>query len=379
MKIKPVFVGIAVVGVLLLLLSLSAVAQVIGASPSKALAGVKNQPMAMQLLPKRSPSFVSFLVNPEKLGLFAQLTAKTSDRANVRHELDRLKQQLRQNWLLDYERDVKPWLDQEITLAVTDVDLDRQPDNGLQAGYLLAFVAKDAKLAKTTIEDFWQRLAITGADLGFEQYQGVSILNTRFAAARPAIAGMTIGKFVLFANDVQVLREVINNLQAPSLAIASLDALSPLDNRQIGIAYINLGGQSSLLVSLGLDRSQLRARTLLTFKNSVAKDDFAIALHPQPSRNPDWFLVANVNDAKASEAAIAFLDDLAKNNLTVGQISLKAQPVTVWTKLSVITNKSEHNSKAIVTGDIVAAHAQTKSHIYLSNSLTALESAIGKE
>ena len=102
MKIKPVFVGIAVVGILLLALSLSAVGKVLGAIPREVLAGVKTQPLAVKFLPQRSPLFLSFLVNPEKLGLFTQLAAPPSDRGDVRHELPNLKQQLRQNWLLDY-------------------------------------------------------------------------------------------------------------------------------------------------------------------------------------------------------------------------------------------------------------------------------------
>ncbi len=106
MKIKPIFVGIAVVGVLLLVLSLSAVGKIFGANPRDVLAGVKTQPLAVKFLPQRSPLFLSFLINPEKLGLFTQLAAKPSDRGDVRHELSNLKQQLQQNWLLDYERDI---------------------------------------------------------------------------------------------------------------------------------------------------------------------------------------------------------------------------------------------------------------------------------
>jgi len=278
MKIKPVFVGIAVLGMLLLLLSLSTVAKVLGASPRSVLAGVKTQPLAVSLLPKRSPAFISFLVNPDKLGLFTQLAAQPSDRADVRHELDNLKQQLRQNWLLDYERDVKTWLDQEITLAVTDLDLDNQPANGLQSGYLLAFVAKDVDLAKTTIADFWQRLALNGSDLGFEQYQGVSILSTSVINDKPTIAGTTLGKFVLFANDPKVLRQVINDLQSPSLALTSLDSyrdrIAQIDTGKIAIAYVNLGelgeeiSKESLLMSLSFDKAGIRAKTLLAPENS---------------------------------------------------------------------------------------------------------------
>ncbi len=473
MKIKPVFVGIALLGVLLLVLSLSTIAKVFAANPRDLLAGVKTQPQAVQLLPKRSPLFVSFLANPEKLGLFTQLAAKPSDRGDVRHELANLKQQLQQNWLLDYERDIQPWLDQEITLAVTDVDLDHQSANGLQTGYLLALAAKDVDLAKTTIDAFWQDLAVNGSDLGFEQYQGISILNTSFAENRPAIAGTILDKFVLFANDVQVLRQAIDDLKDPSLALPSLehyrDRLAQINRGKIAVAYANLGElgedlpKASLLMSLGLDKAGLRAKTLwhqerspqavavpdpnasatlsrpnpttkptsksntniataLPSGNAViigknlgetlkgfqaslppewlkvitkaiapiplnedavawAQDDFAITLFPQrnaqPTNTPDWLLVAKVNDAKASATAIASLDDLARKQLTVGEITIQKQPVTVWTNLSAsLNNASGSTNNADVSGQVVAVHAQTSNYIYLSNSLPSLELAL---
>ena len=457
MKIKPVFVGIAVVGVLLLVLSLSAVGKIFGANPRDVLAGVKTQPLAVKFLPLRSPLFLSFLVNPDKLELFTQLAAQPRDRSDVRKELANLKQQLRQNWLLDYERDIQPWLDREITLAVTDVDLDAQPANGLQTGYLLAFEAKDADLAKTSIDAFWQRLAVNGSDLGFEQYQGVSILNTSFAEDQPAIAGTTLDDFVLFANDARVLHKAIDVLQKPNLALTSLanyrDRLSQLATGKnigkIGVAYVNLAElgeelpKESLLMSLSFDKSGIRAKTALNlasekletaidnqttklttapktsgnianklpaassviignnlgktlqglqnaltpewkqaFEKAIApitlepnalawaQNDYAIALIPKSNHDLDWLLVAKVEDANVTKAAIASLDDLIKTKLTVGEISLKTQPVTIWTKLAASNNSGG------VSGNVVAAHTQTKDYLYLSNSLTVLESTL---
>jgi hypothetical protein len=458
MKIKPVFVGIALVGILLLVLSLSAVGKVLGAIPREVLAGVKTQPLAVKFLPQRSPLFLSFLVNPEKLGLFTQLAAQPSDRGDVRHELAKLKQQLRQNWLLDYERDIQPWLDQEITLAVTDVDLDTQPANGLQTGYLLAFAVKDADLAKTSIDAFWQRLAVNGSDLGFEQYQGISILSTSFVDEKPAIAGTTLDQFVLFANDARVLHKAIDAIQKPELALASLpnyrDRLAQLstgkNTGKVSVAYVNLAEfgeelpKESLLMGLSFDKSGIKVKTSLTsatdnekseaainlpttklktskkssenianaipsgssviignnlsqtwqglqdtlipeWKQALIKSiapipmdgnafawaqrDYAIALIPKPNSDPDWLLVAKVEDANGAKEAIASLDDMARNKLTVGEISLKAQPVTIWTKLSASDNFG-------VSGNVVAAHTQTKDYVYLSNSLPVLESAL---
>ncbi|PZV19501.1 MAG: hypothetical protein DCF20_00350 [Pseudanabaena sp.] len=458
MKIKPVFVGIAVVGVLLLVMSLTTVGKIFGANPRDVLAGVKTQPLAVKFLPQRSPLFLSFLVNPEKLGLFTQLAAKPSDRGDVRHELANLKQQLRQNWLLDYESDIQPWLDQEITLAVTNIDLDDQPANGLQTGYLLAFAVKDAELAKTSIDTFWQQLAVNGSDLGFEQYQGISILNTSFVDDQPEIVGTTLDDFVLFANDKRVLHKAIDALQKPDFALASLgnysDRLAQFNKDKnvgkFGVAYVNfaeLGEElpkESLLMSLSFDKLGIKAKTALSFatasekpeaaietqttklivskkssgsiankipaassviigdnlgemleglqvqllpewKQAVinaiapiplesnaltwAQHEYAIALLPKLNGSPNWLLVAKVEDANVVKEAIADLDRLVRNKLTVGEISLKTQPVTIWTNLS-----ANDNSK--VSGNVVAAHTQTKDYIYLSNSLPVLESTL---
>ena len=458
MKIKPVFVGIAVVGILLLVLSLSAVGKVLGAIPREVLAGVKTQPLAVKFLPQRSPLFLSFLVNPEKLGLFTQLAAPPSDRGDVRHELANLKQQLRQNWLLDYEHDIQPWLDQEITLAVTDIDLDAQPTNGLQTGYLLAFAAKDADLAKTTIDAFWQRLAVNGSDLGFEQYQGISILSTSFVDDKPAIAETTLDQFVLFANDTRVLRKAIDAIQKPELSLGGLtnyrDRLAQLstgkNTGKVSVAYVNLAEfgeelpKESLLMGLGFDKTGIRVKTALTLATATdqsetsvdlpatklktskkssgnianaipsgssvvignnltqtwqglqdtmlpewkqaliksiapipmdgnafawAQQEYAIALFPKSSSAPDWLVVAKVEDANGAKEALSSLDDMARNKLTVGEISLKSQPVTIWTKLSASDNFA-------VSGNVAAAHTQTKDYVYLSNSLPILESAL---
>ncbi|MBD2175670.1 DUF3352 domain-containing protein [Pseudanabaena sp. FACHB-1998] len=488
MKIKPVFVGIAVIGALLLVLSFSTLAKVFAANPRDLLTGVKAQPLATKLLPKKSPLFLSFLVDPDKLSLFTQLAAQPSDRGDVRHEIANLKQQLKQNWLLDYEEDIQPWLDQEITLAVTDIDLDHQPKNGSQTGYLLAFAAKDIAIAQSSIDAFWQRLAVNGSDIGFEQYQDTSILSSA-NEDQPAIAGTILGKFVLFANDSRVIKEAINLYKVDTKsALANVanfgDRLAQINTGKIGVAYVNLAEldqtlpQESLLLSFGLDKSGIRAKTLFSreaitsdssessasldnleieetksspdlatkakavkktnfdiakniplsssviignnlaqtlqgINNSLspdlqkllvqaiaplpfnsdalksnlfawAQDEYAIALLPpnnlhkatqdKANQNREWLIVAPVKDAQASKTAIAVLDNQVRNQLTVGEISLKNQPITVWTKLT--ANSLNTANTESVAGVIVAAHAQTNNYIYLSNSLSALESAL---
>ncbi|MCY7334294.1 MAG: DUF3352 domain-containing protein, partial [Pseudanabaena sp. CAN_BIN31] len=102
---------------------------------------------------------------------------------------------------------------------------------------------------------------------------------------------------------------------------------------------------------------------------SWAQNDYAIALLPKTNSNPDWLVVAKVEDANVVKSAIADLDNLVRTKLTVGEISLNAQPVTIWTNLSASDSSG-------VSGNVVAAHTQTKDYLYLSNSLKVLESAL---
>ncbi|OIP72842.1 MAG: hypothetical protein AUK48_10895 [Oscillatoriales cyanobacterium CG2_30_44_21] len=271
MKIKSVLTVIIALGALLLVLSLTAVGKVSGAIPRDVLAGSQSQPQIAQILPKRSPIFWSLLVKPQRLGLLAKLAAKPRDRAEVSEELHKLKQQLSQNWLLDYGRDVQPWLDQEVSLAVTSIDLDDQPSNGLQTGYLLAFAIQDGELAKSKINRFWQKLVVDGKSVEFEQYRGLPILSVEIAKGRShavqTIAQTITDKFVLFANDRRVLQQVIDTINSSQSAIADLasyqDSLPKFGDRRdgrFGFAYANLEFgdliKSQIFEDTALPRSQ---------------------------------------------------------------------------------------------------------------------------
>lgn len=493
MKAKSIFVGIAVAAIFLLFLSFTAVSKVLSANPSALLQGVKTQPQAVNFLPKRSPLFFSFLVNPDRLGMFAKLAAKPSDRAAIDRQFLSLKQQLQQHWSLDYDHDVQPWLGDEVTLAVTTTDIDRLAENGLQPGYLFAVAVKDRELAKQSVEQFWQRLAIAGSDLGFEQYQGIPIVFADRTERNAAIASATIGKFVLFANDLKVIRNAIADLQVPNLALAGLDAyqnnVKQLTQTKLGLAFINLtelgewGAASGFLppslkdfpianlsLGFGLDRQGITAETVLTFdppatkasnlaaNNSIAKPkqqssngsnqilqtipagsallvshdlggrvrqisdalkpypnldrsfkqaiatiaestnlsavmssldlldllkgdwltgDYAIAAIPNAAGKSDWVFAIENTDLKV-KAAIERLDASARiAKLTVGDLRIDRQNVTIWTQLS--TNTSARDSENGVNGNVAIAHTQidpNAKYVMFSNSIAALESVL---
>jgi hypothetical protein len=120
---KRIRVGFLVAGVItLLLIGLAGVYWFLGKSPTSLV--VRNsQPGAAIFVSKSSPAMVSLLVNPDALqslvpkGEFSQLKTSLLAKSNI-----------------DYQDDIKPWLSNEITLAVTTTDIDRDPENGLQTG-----------------------------------------------------------------------------------------------------------------------------------------------------------------------------------------------------------------------------------------------------
>jgi Protein of unknown function (DUF3352) len=473
MKAKSVVIGIAAAAIVLLFLSITAVSRVLSASPGNLSRGVTAQPVAATFLPKRSPLVASFLVNPDRLSLSAQLSARPGDRAALRHEIHDFKQAIKQSWALDYDKDVKPWVGNEVTFAVTTPDLDRQPDNGLQPGYLLALAIDKPAVAKKSVEAFWQRQAIAGMDLAFEQYQGVPFI---YATPTSKYAGLTatiLGKFVLLANDPKAIRNAINDIQVPDLALASVssyqNSLDQLLEAHIGIAFVNLAElgrwgtgnkalptnfanlpESGITLGFGLDRAGVKGETLLTleslsklpaitsntsaespdnkalqvlpqnsslivgrnmqqtwqqistalqpypelatfFHQAIAnvashlglnleedifnwvRGDYAIGLLPLADKAPDWVFVAQKTNTEDAKAAIAQLDDRArsKGKLTVGNIEVNGDELTVWTRLSAVSVKSDN--KASITGTVAAVRSQTPDLVSIANSVEAIE------
>ncbi|MEI6428490.1 MAG: DUF3352 domain-containing protein [Pseudanabaena sp. ELA607] len=196
--------------------------------PNNVLQPVATTPAAIQFLPRRAPLVISAQAHPDNL---FQGTAGLVDRPQ-RQAIAQLwadsQAYLTNHWLLDYAADVQPWIGEEITLAVTNSDLDQNPANGWQPGYLLAMQSNDIEQAKASVNNFWQRLAMGGVDLAFGQSQGIPLTYVKntannTSALGKSLASTLIGGYVLFANDPAVLRNAIQTLQVPSLGLTSWD------------------------------------------------------------------------------------------------------------------------------------------------------------
>ncbi len=273
MKSRSFFLGLAATVVALLLVAAIGVSWVAAQSPLRLLQGGKlSSPEAAMFVPKQSPGMVSLLVKPDRLEAFRLAVAAPGERRRARAELETIKQTLLAGQGVDYDADVKPWLGDEITVAVTSADIDRDAANGLQPGYLLAAATQDPQRAREFLQVFWQKRAIAGANLIFEQYSGVNLIyggtqqraesgetgrqpksgdaTASDASSEPAIPVSTLtsavvgDRFVLFTNSPKVLRDAINNVQAPDLSLSSSrvyrQALERLPDRQIGVTFVNL-------------------------------------------------------------------------------------------------------------------------------------------
>ncbi|MFM1843404.1 MAG: hypothetical protein RLZZ490_2147, partial [Cyanobacteriota bacterium] len=209
-------------------------------------------------------------------------------RRRSHQELQDLEQSLLAKTGLDYRREVKPWLGEEVSLAVTDLDYDQDPTNGAQPGYLLVVHSKDPELSREFLQLSYSTAAIAGnADLVFDQYQGVKITYKR--PLRPVgngnlLASAVVGNYVIFANHPQVLRQSLNSLQAPSLSLTQQasyqGALASLTTPRLGLFYANFPALSAwlsqqprpengaidqtLTVALSLQAQGLVARTAFT-------------------------------------------------------------------------------------------------------------------
>ncbi|BAZ37981.1 hypothetical protein NIES4101_39110 [Calothrix sp. NIES-4101] len=195
--------------------------------------GGGEQPNAAIFVSKQAPVMVSIL-HPERFqGLEKQV------------DLSKLKESFLGNSGIDYRQDIQPWLGSEITLAVTSLDFDRDADNGKQPGYLMALATKAPEKSREFLQLLFSKRVLAGADLNVEEYAGIKIIADYSQPEKGMLTGAVVGdKFVLFANDPKVLREAINNVQAPDLNLTSSpqyqEAAQQISQGALGVTYLNL-------------------------------------------------------------------------------------------------------------------------------------------
>lgn len=201
-------------------------------------------PSATMFVPRQAAAMMSLLVNPDRLESFWLAEASAAQRKTLKADLAQLQQSLFATMGLDYERDLKAWIGDEVTFALTSPDVDRDSTNGTQPGYLLALTVQDPQSAQSALQTFWRRAA---KDVVTETFAGVPIVHADDANATDSanLASAIVGnQYVLFANSPKVLRSALNDVQVPALNLESnfayQQALEQLPKQQFGFVFANV-------------------------------------------------------------------------------------------------------------------------------------------
>ena len=205
-------------------------------NPLNIASNTQKLPNAAVFVSKQAPVMVSMLLNPNRFEVL-----------NGGVKLSKLKKSLLDNTGLDYKKDVQPWLGNEIILSVATDDIDRDATNGNQPGYLTILPTKDVEKSREFIELLFSKRVLSGTSLVVEQYKGVKLISDipQTGEIEKSLAATVVGdNFVLFANNLKILREAINNVQAPDLSLTSLDdyqqAIKQLDSKNQAVTFLNL-------------------------------------------------------------------------------------------------------------------------------------------
>lgn len=283
MKQSLFFRSLAAISLMLLFITISGCSGLSSPNSLVGISGTRKQPGAAIFVSQQAPVMMSMLVNPDKL--------QPLEREG---ELSKLKTSLLANTGLDYKQDIQPWLGDEITLAVTTQDIDRDPSNGQQPGYLMALATKNPEKSREFVDLLFSKRAIAGANLTTEQYEGIKLISDSQqvetkSKTQNSLAGAAIGDdFILFANDPKVLREAINNVQAPDLNITTSskyqEIVKQIPKGALATAFLNLPNVAqwqglqlpesaiydSEIVSLVLSNKGLLAETSLLAQTATA-------------------------------------------------------------------------------------------------------------
>ena len=183
------------------------------AAQASTLAPARTTPEAIAFIPERTIAFGTLLLDASDWEA-AQLEAVPSrQRRQFRRRLTDLKRGLRR-FGIRYDRDIKPWIGSETTVALVSRDEDRNPDNGQQPGYLAAIATDDAEASIAFLERVWRRRA--------SQTIGQAGIEVTYLP-QPSGGGLATAqvgeRFVLLASHLSVLQDAISSAQVPSLNV----------------------------------------------------------------------------------------------------------------------------------------------------------------
>jgi hypothetical protein len=258
--------------------------------------GGQGNPTAWQFVPKQSPVVASVLARPDRLSQLWEYLAAPKLRQGIKADMAQIERFLLADTGLSYERDIQPWLGEEITGAIVSLDLDQDPANGLNPGYLIALACRDSSLARTTLELFWQNRAMAGDALTFEEVAGNRLIyaSRQSKQIRPnnqavldqLATVLVANRFVLAANHPEVLRQALRAAQVTDAHLLSAQrykaAIQTLPTQRVGLLAVDLPKVSGWLKGeLAEETAPLALNTLSDSDNQVDWSLVSISLNRQ--------------------------------------------------------------------------------------------------
>lgn len=203
--------------------------------------------------PELGPESAHFM--PDTTSLMVSLTGSPlkmagNESAGASSQLTDLPATLLATGGIDYQKDIRPWVSDEMTFALTSLEKG-------QPGYLLAVKTRNNRDADAFLERIWQQQATDGQTINFERYAGVDLIsadvspNVATSARLPGLLKpvryLTTAKlddrFVLIANQRQVLEQAVDSSKKPATQLAKRSeyktAIASLTQKQkSGMAYL---------------------------------------------------------------------------------------------------------------------------------------------
>jgi hypothetical protein len=281
-----------------------------------AVTGVKENPQGAVFVSKQPPLMVSLLVNPKQLESITQLLPSNDKSKRVMKSMDKLRTTLLTQAQVDSLDDLKGWIGDEVTFAVTSLDYDHDSNNGTKAGYLLAVKNNNHQLASEFLQTYYSKNVITGeSELILDEYQGVKIVyqhplteNTKVKQ----VAAAVVGDFVLFANDLPVLTDAINNAQAIELNLdhdlTYQNSIASLPEKKIGVVYVNLPSTSAWITNKPTIKADAKEQSLtlaLELNNQGLLTHSALFTGEEENKSPTLNKVPQTLAYVSSESILA--------------------------------------------------------------------------
>lgn len=254
---RSFFIGLAAIALMLLTAGIGAFWYLTANGPLALLnRGDRAIAAATAFVPARAPFAFSLLTNPDKL-IARQQAVPNTDPQQVLEIARKIEQSVFRESLLDYELDIRPWVREEITVAIAQSDLDDA--SGAQPGYLLALeiAPGQSKLAKESLQRFWQMQSLGGDRFGSEQLNGARLLyslsDSRLSGSseRPlGRASALVGnQYVLFANDERVIRRSLRAAETATNLVQSRayrGAADELPQNRLGLISFDVAALAAM-------------------------------------------------------------------------------------------------------------------------------------